>query len=182
MTGFTGFANGVLTAANVDFRQVKPTGGQVTADGQLLIGATAAPYIRVATLTPGAGIGITNGSGSITISALTAGFAWTEVTSATNPTSLVKEKGYIPKGAVSVVFKLPASAAQGDCFKIAGYGNLWTLTQNALQSITLGSQVSTVGVLGAVTATHIKDSIELVCVSANTEFQIVNSVGNLTFS
>ena len=182
MTGFTGFANGVLTAANVDFRQIKPTAGQVTANGQLLIGSTAAPYIRVGTLTPGAGIGILNGSGTITISALTAGFAWNEVTSATNPNSLVKENGYIPKGAPVVTFVLPAAAAQGDCFKIAGYGNLWTLTQNALQSIRLGNQVSTAGVLGAVTATNIKDCIELVCVTANTEFQIVNSVGNLTFA
>ena len=182
MTGFQGFQNAICTCANVDFRQVKPVAPQVTVDGQLLIGATAAPYIRSATLTAGAGIGITNGAGSITISSLTGAFKWDEVTSATNPNALVKENGYISKGAGVVTFVLPASAAQGDTFKIAGYGNLWTLTQNALQSVTLGAQSSSVGVLGAVTATHIRDSIELVCVTANTEFQIVNSVGNLTFS
>jgi hypothetical protein len=177
-----GFSNDTMHAINVDFTGNAHVQPQVTANGQLLIGSTAAPYIRVGTLTPGAGIGILNGSGTITISALTAGFAWNEVTSATNPNSIVKENGYIPKGAGVVTFVLPATAAQGDCFKIAGYGNLWTLTQNALQSISLGAQTSAVGVLGRVSASQVRDTIELVCVTANTEFQIVNSVGNLTFA
>jgi hypothetical protein len=43
--------------------------GRVTTDGELLIGSTASPNIRVATLTAGSGISIVNASGSITISA-----------------------------------------------------------------------------------------------------------------
>lgn len=124
----------------------------------------------------------TSGSGStITIKVDTTGFDWNVVTSATNPNTLVKENGYIPKGAGAVTFVLPAAAAIGDSFMIAGYGNLWSLTQNAGQSVTLGSSTTSVGVGGSITATQVRDSIELVCVTANTEFQIVNGVGNLTF-
>lgn len=60
--------NGTIYGDNVDFSGGTPITGKVTTDGQLLIGATAAPNIRVATLTEGAGIDITNGAGSITIS------------------------------------------------------------------------------------------------------------------
>lgn len=124
----------------------------------------------------------TSGAGStITVKVDTTGFDWNVVTSATNPNSLVKENGYIPKGAGVVTFILPAAAAIGDTFLIAGYGNLWTLTQNAGQSITLGVSTTTIGVGGSVAATQVRDSLELVCVTANTEFQIINDVGNLTF-
>jgi hypothetical protein len=108
-----------------------------------------------------------------------AGFTWSSVTSATNPNSIVAAHGYIAKGAVVVTFVLPASALVGDTFVIAGYGNLWTLTQNANQSVTLGDMTSTVGVGGSVTATQVKDTMTIVCVTANTEFQALSSIGNL---
>ena len=110
------------------------------------------------------------------------GFSWQEVTSATNPNALVASNGYIAKGAGVVQFILPATAAVGDMFWIVGYGNLWTLKQNALQSITLGSNTSTVGILGSITATNIRDCVNIICVVANTEFQIIDSIGNITFA
>lgn len=176
-----GFNNGVMYANNVRFDGLGYP-GEVVADGQLLIGATASPNIRVSTLTASSGIGITNGAGSITIASTGGGFAWHEITSATNPNSVAAQNGYIAKGAGAVTFVLPASAAVGDVFKIVGYGNLWTLTQNALQSITLGSQVTTIGALGNIVATHIRDCVTIVCVVANTEFQIIDSIGNITFN
>jgi hypothetical protein len=105
---------------------------------------------------------------------------WNIVTSATNPNSLVTSNGYIPKGAGVVVFILPAAAAVGDTFRIAGYGNLWTLTQNAGQLIFMGNQTTTAGVGGSLEATQIKDTAEIVCVTANTEFHILSSMGNIT--
>lgn len=64
-----GFSNDTVYATNVDFSGSANPAPTILADGQLLIGATAAPNIRVATLTAGAGITITNGAGSITIAA-----------------------------------------------------------------------------------------------------------------
>jgi len=48
-------------------------GGKMTSDGQLWIGSSVAPHVRVATLTAGAGTTITNGNGTITISASSVG-------------------------------------------------------------------------------------------------------------
>lgn len=67
-----GFDSGsVLYALNVDFTGNSLTSGsaQVTQDGQLLIGSSTAPNIRVGTLTAGSGVSIANAHGSITISA-----------------------------------------------------------------------------------------------------------------
>lgn len=44
-------------------------GGKMTANGQLWVGSSVAPHVRLATLTAGAGTTITNGNGTITISA-----------------------------------------------------------------------------------------------------------------
>lgn len=123
----------------------------------------------------------TSGAGStITITVKQLGVTWNVVTSATNPNSVVKENGYIAKGAGAVTFLLPATAAVGDSFIIAGYGNLWSLTQNALQSVILNNQTTTVGVAGSLTATVASDTIEVVCVTANTEFKVINVLGNIT--
>lgn len=62
-----GITNDILNAENVNFTGTNPTVGSMTADGQLLIGASSAPFIRPNTLTAGPGISITNGPGSISI-------------------------------------------------------------------------------------------------------------------
>lgn len=121
------------------------------------------------------------GTNTLTISLSSAGFTWNVVTAATNPNSLVAENGYIPKGGASVVFALPAAAAIGDTFIIAGYGNLWSVAQNAGQSITFGLVTTTVGIGGSISATQVRDTVEIVCVTANTEFQVIDGIGNITF-
>lgn len=64
-----GFSNGTMFADNVDFTGSSESSIQprVTTNGQLLIGSSVAPNIRVATLTAGPGVSITNGNGSIAI-------------------------------------------------------------------------------------------------------------------
>ncbi len=73
MPGFA--AGGVLYCQNVDFTGTSLVDGsaQITQDGQLLIGSSVAPNMRVAKLISGSGVQITNGPGSITIG-LTGGF------------------------------------------------------------------------------------------------------------
>lgn len=86
-----GFDNNVVYAGNVDFTGGSPVAGQVTADGQLLIGSTADPKIRISTLTAGSGISITNGSGSISIGSST---VLQQVRTSTN--SLITCDGLLP--------------------------------------------------------------------------------------
>lgn len=128
----------------------------------------------------GAGI-VTSGSGStITISATGFSLTWTTVTSADNPVSLVNEHGYFSGGAPAVNFVLPASAAVGDTFVIAGEGNLWTLAQNAFQQVVLGIASSTAGGGGSLVATTISDTVTIVCMTANQKFKVINMMGNPT--
>lgn len=63
-----GFDNDVVYSTNVDFRGTTPIAGQVTTDGQLLIGSTAAPYIKVAIPTGSNGIAVTTGGGTLDFS------------------------------------------------------------------------------------------------------------------
>jgi len=73
-----GFDNEVLYANNVDFSGGFPVTGKVVADGQLLIGSTATPNIKVGTLASSNGtITITNGSGTIDLVASGTGVAQT---------------------------------------------------------------------------------------------------------
>lgn len=115
----------------------------------------------------------------VTISSTVGGWNWQSVTSANNPVSLVSGRGYVAKGASQVVFVLPTTAAFGAGYKIVGYGNLWTIQQNAGQSISLGILTSTVGTGGSLTANKVSDQIELLCVTANTEFSEVGMQGSI---
>ena len=62
-----GFDNDVVYGTNVDFTGTSPVSGQITLDGELLIGAAVAPFIRSGLLTGSGGITITNGPGTIDI-------------------------------------------------------------------------------------------------------------------
>lgn len=106
------------------------------------------------------------------------GITWTRV--AGNSQALVKQNGYIPTNGALTTFTLPALAAIGDTFYIAGEGaGLWLVAQNAGQQIHVGVLSSTSGVVGNVFATHRRDCIEITCTVANTEFIVVDAFGNL---
>ncbi|MEO8253197.1 MAG: hypothetical protein ABI554_02335, partial [Flavobacterium sp.] len=62
-----GFDNNTMYADNVDFRGVQPVVPQVTTNGQILIGSTATPNIKVGSLGSSDGsITWTTGSGTLT--------------------------------------------------------------------------------------------------------------------
>lgn len=122
----------------------------------------------------------TSASGNvITVTVSGASFTWNVVTSAMNPITLSPENGYIAKGLGQVVFVLPASAQVGDSYRIVSFGNLWTITENANQTITIGMLSTTAG-SGSVTATSIGDAIEIVNVTQNLQWFTVSVQGNLT--
>lgn len=149
---------------------------------QLLYQDSTAPHVRVASLVAGAGITITWGVGTITITGgggSGGGFSWNNVTSLLNPVLLLPGNGFVASGAGVVQFTLPAAAAFGDAYTIVGNGNLWTLSQNAGQSVVLGDKTTTPGVGGNLTASKISDSVTIVCIVANTLFQVTSAIGNI---
>jgi len=140
----------------------------------------AIPAANILNIVGGVGITTSGAGNTISISLVSAMVTWFVVTSADNPVSMAPQRGYIPKGAGAVTFVLPAASDIGDIMYIEGYGNLWTLTQNAGQSVILGSQITTIGVGGSLTATMVSDAVTLVCVTTDTEFKVIAPQGNLT--
>lgn len=71
MGGFTNKnSQSIVYADNVDFSGQQFPENKVTSNGQLLIGSSVAPYIRVNNLTAGTGMSISNGNGTITLAVL----------------------------------------------------------------------------------------------------------------
>jgi len=145
-------------------------------DGQLIIGSTAgAP--AAATLTAGAGVTITNGSNSITVATSAVGTTWTDQTTTT--VTMTANNGYIADNAGLVTLTIPATAALGAEFTIAGKGaGGWLLQANTGQTIHLGSSATSSA--GSLASTNQWDGVKIVCVTANTIFAVVSAVGNLT--
>ena len=128
----------------------------------------------------GSNITITPLGNSFTIaSTASSSFTWS-VVSGTSQT-VVADNGYIADNAGLVTFTLPATCAIGDTFKIIGKGaGKFRIAQNAGQKIVYGNQTTTTGVTGLIDAEDAKDVVELVCTEIDIEFQIVDSIGNLT--
>ena len=149
-------------------------------DGQFLIGATAGSPAW-ASITAGANITLTPGANSLTIAASGgAGIAsWAEITGAT--VALAVAHGYIMNNAGGVVGTLPATAAVGDIIALVGKGaGGWSIAQNAGQTIHFGTLNTTTGVGGSLASTAQYDCVEIICTTANTDFVVRSSIGNLT--
>ena len=169
--------NGVLTTG---------TGGTpvitaLASNGQLIIGSgSGAP--AAATLSAGTGITITNAANSITISASSSGFTWTDVTTSTQ--TIAAENGYITDRGGGVTYTLPVSGSLGDTFKIVGKSGITTVTPLALQQLLIGSASGTVGITGTAVSTNAGDCITFVCITsgASTVYRAESFVGNWILS
>lgn len=88
----------------------------ITGNGKLAIGATGVATPTIANLTAGAGISITNGAGSITVTNSFAASGYVKYFSSTTPNTVVSSAGNI------VTFSLPANTANtdGDLVELMG--------------------------------------------------------------
>jgi hypothetical protein len=147
-------------------------------NGQLRIGSTGT-FPALTTLTAGANITITNGAGSITIAATgLAGFSWTDVTGTSQ--AMLGNNGYIANNAGLVSLSLPATSAVGEEIDIIGKGaGGWTISQGAGQQVVIGNTSSTLGAGGSVSSTNAKDSLQLICTAANTEWTVLGAPQSL---
>lgn len=122
----------------------------------------------------------TDGSGVTTWATASGGggITWTEVTGTTQ--SMAVDNAYIANNASQVVFTLPSTAAVGKVVRVSGKGaGGWKIAQNASGIIHFGNIDTTTGVGGYIQSTHKRDSVELVCVVANNEWNVVSSMGNI---
>lgn len=154
------------------------TSAAVLADGALLIGSTGIAPVA-ATLTPGANISITNAAGSITITGTGSTIEWNEDVGPA--VAMAVENGYIANNAGLVTLTLPVAAAVGERVGIVGKGaGGWLMAQNAGQTVHIIGSDTTTGVGGSLASTAQYDSLEAICITANTDWVIRSSMGNLT--
>ncbi len=148
-------------------------------NGQLAIGSTGADP-TAATLTAGTGISIANAAGSITISGSGGGLTWTVVTGTTQAAAV--NNGYIANNAGVVTITLPSTSSVGDIVSVTGINNAtgWKVAQNAGNQIFFGITSTTSGTGGSLQSTQTRDAIQLLCISANANWQVLSSVGNIT--
>ena len=104
-------------------------------------------------------------------------FNWTIVTVNSN---LSVNQGYMSSSGGTITLLLPAVSNLGDSIRITNLGGNFQITQGVGQSINFGDDKTTVGVGGSISSLNIGDSLELVCYFANTGFQVLSSMGNLT--
>lgn len=149
------------------------------ADGEFAVGSSSgAP--AATTITAGTGISVTNAANSITIDGSGGGYSWTEVTGTSQSMSV--SNGYIANNVALVTLTLPVSSSVGDTVILQGKGaGGWRLAQNAGQTINFGSTPTTTGVGGYLEFTNQFDSLELVCITANTDWAVLSAPqGSLT--
>jgi hypothetical protein len=123
----------------------------------------------------------TDGSGVTTWATATGGgggLTWSEITGTSQTMSV--NTGYIANNAGLVTLTLPSTSAVGDVVRVTGKGaGGWRIAQPASVVIHFGNTDTTTGTGGYLQFTHRRDSVELVCVVANTEWNVVSSMGNI---
>jgi hypothetical protein len=149
-------------------------------NGQVLLGSTSADP-AFGTLTTSTGVGFTTGAAALAVNLIQGGY---KINAASTGVALVAQNSYTVSQAGQTSFSLPATAAIGDMFLIAGTsGNTGGLeiTQGTGQTIRQNTNATTT-TTGNVASGAANTSMWVMCVVANTDFIILASVGTLTFT
>lgn len=90
------------------------------------------------------------------------------------------QNGYVNDGgSTSLTYTLPTTCSIGDRFRVVGKGpGGWTITANTGQTIHFGSVDSNLS--GSLSSTQQYDSVELLNITACTDWVVTSAVGNLT--
>lgn len=166
--------SGYLTGINFPSGTAISITGSVPISGIINIQSTGSVFISVLdnTITI-SGVASTGTSGGVS-------FSWS---SATGNITGVSNNGYIINGNNIININLPLSSAVGDVVKIAGRSTSgWKINQNNNNIIYFGNTNTISGASGYLQSTHQRDCIELLCLTNSTEWQVVNSVGNITIN
>ena len=147
-------------------------------NGQIPIGSTGADPV-LGTITGVGAIAVANGAGTISISG--GGTSWTAIAVNQN---IVNYEGYICNKVGLLTLTLPAVAAVGTFFEVTGITTDvgWRIAQGAGQQINFGDQSTTAGVTGYIESTQRRDSVKLVCVGEDDEWNVVSAIGNITIA
>ena len=100
-------------------------------------------------------------------------FIWNTISTDTN---MVPNNGYFVNSSSLATLTLPIVSNVGEPISIAGINmGLFTIAQNAGQSIIISPSITTSGVGGSLTSSNSYDSINLVCCIANTQWIVIGA-------
>ena len=135
--------------------------------------------LGTANIISGKGISVVPTANTITINSIGGGFTWVDVTGTSD--DIEASTGYVANNAGLVTLTLPATCSFGDIHYIVGKGSGgWLIAQNAGQTIHFGNQDTTTGVGGSLASTNQYDVVLLLCVTDDTDWIVLSSVGNIT--
>lgn len=101
---------------------------------------------------------------------------WNDVPGTTQ--TAAADNGYIISNSALTTLTIPATVPEGTVFGIAGKGAAgWILRMNAGQVCNLGRIATSSG--GTLVSTNQWDTLQILCVTANTEFTVISSIGNI---
>ncbi len=132
-------------------------------------GGSVPPSLGVINVVGSGGVTVTGnpGTSTLTITVSGSGVSWNNVAGASQV--MTSNNGYVANNPALVTLTLPPTSAFGDYLAIIGYGaGGWTIAQGAGQQVRIGANATTVGVTGSLSSANQYDSLELVCVVANT--------------
>jgi hypothetical protein len=93
------------------------------------------------------------------------------------------DNSYITNNASLVTITLPSSMALGEKIRVIGKGaGGWKIAQNAGQVIYFGSSATTSGTGGSLASNNQRDVVEIMCTTADTDFTVISSIGNMTLT
>lgn len=128
----------------------------------------------------GIGTSITGSGSNITFTSTERSLTWSVVTTTTK--AMVAFEGYISNTSGGCDFTLPATAAVGDLFSVANiHADGFQIGQNSGQKIQIGKYTTTTGIAGGLRNLEIGDTVLLICTVANTNFLVLNMMGNIEY-
>lgn len=184
LDGDTGSATGsTVTIAGGTGITTSATAATVTIDNDGVItinGDSGSATGNTITIAGGTNVTTSATGSTVTIDASGgSSFTWSEQTGTTQ--AMAVGNGYILNNAGLVTATLPATAAVGDLMEIVGKGaGGWLMAQNSGQTVHFGDQDTTTGAGGSLASTGRYDCISIICTTADTDFVIKSSNGNIT--
>ena len=127
----------------------------------------------------GSGVSTSATGSTLTINTTGGGFDYTVVTA---NTQMAIDQGYIAnKAGTACVLTLPATAVVGSSVAVVGLGATgWSIAQNSGQVIHINAASTTTGAGGSLASIDQYNSVQLICVVANTDWVATNGMGILT--
>lgn len=175
MAGFRNSGNiDVLFVDNVDFTGAAIPSPTITTDGQLIIGSTAAPNLKIGAITSPTGtVTIGYSSPNITLDVPGAGTVWSE--KAANFNAVADNAYFVTATAIAT---LPAGNLGDTIIINVDTANIVTIQAAAGQTIRVGNSASAIA--GTIASTNQGDSVTLVYRASTLTWFASSSVGNWT--